>query len=707
MATTSDYYGSGSGGVTSADVTALGAIAERDPVYMRASGKAVIPSENIAADSLDSLGLWCTKTAWNYPHLACLLRVNQPAGRAILMGNNGGSYSYGGRVKFAKVNTTTGAYESGYSYTQFHSYTLTSCRYPNQAVWNQSDKSWYTLHTQNAGSYGVLFTRYHFGTDSAFDSTAYYANGTNGFTSSDDAKYGTNSGWYGSTRDLVIDENDNVYYIACGNSDAAGAKSCTVSLVDWSSDANLTTSDIGTAVEPGSSNRDTQNQYTIRGCYDSLNNQIVVAGAGSSGNLWAFDVTSSGGITYSHCLKSSLDAKYINELKTDDAGNFCVVYGSTGFDIGVFKNTGSAFVVSSTNVTRPSLADSSTGDCFAISYIPAQKSWLGVWALARNENAGAYKVWEVNDGVPGTTTVERAGIEKIYNTSGSYFGIYNAYPYEFPGCKGDMSPTGTFFSIANIDSTYGGMRTSRISVNTIDTALLLGVADAAISDGGTGKVFTKGGEKSGYSGLTVGEEYSATQTGTIVATNALTDAQTGKATFLGCASSATSILVGEKLRPDPATGKFAFPSAGQFSGHADNISQTYNFSTSGFQHTTTGMGAKEAPVTVVAAAGAYLLDVAGTGRCIFLAFSANHNTQTYVGPVQMLVDGKVVQTFNDGSSTAYPIIAIGHINSNGSQTQLYAFNEGIAFNRSFQIKNVSGAPPNNQWQMVYRIISYD
>lgn len=700
--------GAGAGGsVTTATAVADGTISEGQAVFVRDDGTIIGDAANVAADS-DKTGDHRARDDYaGYRWKWNRIFVDRAAGRAIWTGSQYGTYSAQDlKAKELTLNPSTGQIVVGSEPnngqpTYSHFDTLTGGAYLLDMKWVASQKSWVYASRgavgANAGFYDLKLGRLRFETDSQRAHTAHYT--VNCGQAGEFQYTGTRYGNGG----LVLDDDDNIYFFSShGTGHTYGASSCQLHWVDWSANANITTSDFKNRVCPGESNSNNRvyECANMRGCFDSLNNQVIVATSHYDNvHLWAFTVTSSGGITFSHWLEEAWDGLNAGssvgnfwDIESDGLGNLCVM----GHDRQVYvaKNSGTAFTASSTPIPAPSLSNTGDGGMpLAMRYFPTYKQWLGVWCQGTTsaEDPTVVQQWRVVDGVAGATTTERIGksSHKGNNLSGS--AIWGPLGYndtqERWGLRGALSDTGRFYGQGEGPDFYvwggnvsgGWIFSNQLRISTGATGTYLGLANADIASGATGDVVAGGGEKDGFSNLIVGESYSATGGSALVKTADLTSDQAVGAIFVGTATAPTKILIGQDIIPPE---KLAQPEPsvtsllpGRFCWTYDNHDQCkfvcnaleYNYAT-----------AAPNPKTAVDVTGA------GIWTCgLFVSNSAWTSARVIV-----TIDGVIVLDDTQDPGQYQGMAQCGAL-ANATATYQYAqtFSEGhIVFNKSLKIE---------------------
>ena len=694
------FGGSGGGGgqVTEISAVAEGAIANGAPCIQSGDGKIATPAGNTAANAVD----YATNTTSNnnsayYAFYNGITFVDRAAGRGIVLGNQGAGYNYRAICKLFTVNTTTGGGTgSGFSSTSF-SYPQGSSvnygQYPVGAIWDSDTDSWFGCYRLNgSASYGLNMFKHK--TTNGYATTAGYGH-----------TFGTSTHWnpytsssVGSTR--FIEARGFKYVITTGSTQAYGRDSCMVhGPFTWSSDAH----DGGAfGAHVLATDYPSQYVYTADATYDSANEQIVVvtanytAGANNQ-TLYAFDVAANGTVTYSHFLGSAGGALsgQIRAVECDTAGN--IVWSElTEKKLYSASNNGSAF-------TKGSSINWPSGMYAQISmrYSPTYKNFVASYATNSYANLGPpyHLIFALGGGNFSDKTTESEGTGSTYGTYGSYAG-YLDYPnssQRIGGNYADTTDTFIQYNFGNADAnTVSEINSNKIATSNLFTGNYIGLAKAAISNGASGTLTTKGAINESQSGLTAGARYVVTPTGTVKTEASMTDAEEVGSVFLGTATATNAIMVGDTLNvKDTSSIHNDVPKSVATSGSSTPSA----YSTDAWTGAINRFGIN---ISSVSATGSNtILKVTGTGTVLYFVLGAASQASTNV---KVFIDGvQIIESGNVTTGPNYPYCPIGEfggINStkHGNPSPSTAF----SFNKSFEVRNNGGTATS--FQIAYRIV---
>lgn len=747
------------GGVTTANAEAAEAITAGEAVFVKGDGKIIGATATADAEGEKVAEQPARSDYSGYPFFNTRIFINLAAGRGLWIGTEKKTHESGDQLKAKEleVNTTTGDITAGGYNGQpdsaHYDGGFGGGGYLMDVVWSATQKSWILVARGNydpgAGraAYDLCFERIRFATDNQRTHTAvYHAVATIASAGAEYQAAVTGAG-YGAGGLVLDSRNDKIYFYSVGSSNTYGKNCVQMHWIDWSADADITTSDMKNRVTAGY----THGSYTTscRGCFDSLRNQVVIATTPDSGyiDLVAFDVTEAGGITYSHSstnahhmTATSTTGYYVRDIEMDAAGNYCVMGGDHNVYVG--KNTGSAFTPSSAAVIRPPGA---IGIAVAMKYFPVYDQWTGIWCKndteASNKEDPTYlKQWQVTDGVAGSKTVERENKNCWQtHTSGVYVGpeelsATSNYATGRGGLAGALTSNGVFYSaggkgpqsyVWNSFQEATWIFRNDIRLSAAGMGNYLGVASADIADGATGEILVEGGEKDGYSNLIPGESYHALDSdGTITQTSSLTAEQKLSAHYVGTATSTTKLLIGQDIRSSTSSGRGTFIDKAVASGLSrsdvsrDNVHPELATSGSGgWYDTTYGSGQHVGTESVYATPGKYILDIQGAGVITLLAYSSTRNGGEVYSITEIIVDGVVIQQIsNVRSSLQYPVKVLGTLaprHNVAGAGFVVPDPVGISFNESFQVLNkelittgISTTYTDN-WKLQYMVTSYD
>ena len=695
------FGGSGGGGgqVTEISATADGAIANGAPCILSGDGKISTPAGNTAANAIDVGSNTSTNNnSQGYTFYNGLTFVDRAAGRGIMVGNMGSAYNYRSICKLFTVNTSTGGgtasgmTSTSYSYPQGTS--VNYAQYPAGCIWDADTDSWFgCIRFNSSASYGLNMFKHR--TTNGTTTTAGYGH-----------TFGTTNYWnpysssaVGSTR--FIEARGFKYVITTGSTQAYGRDSCMVhGPFTWTSNAHdggaFGAHVVATDYVAGGYN------YTADATYDSANEQIVVATANyaagvANQTLYAFDVAANGTITYSHYLANAggSEAGQIRAVECDASGN--IVWSElTEKKLYAASNNGSAF-------TKGSSINWPSGMYAQISmrYSPTYKNFVASYATNAYASLGpAYHlIFALGGGNFSDKTTESEGTGSTYGTYSSYAGYLDAptSAQKIGGNYADTTDTFIQYNFGNADvNTVSEVNSNKIATSNIFTGNYIGLAKAAISNGASGTLTTKGAINESQSGLTAGARYMVTPTGTVKTEASLTDAESISSVFLGTATATNAIMVGDTLNvKDTSSIHNDVPK-----GVATSGTSTYAaYSTDNW---TGAVGRFGLSTTSVTATGTNtILKVTGTGTVLYFIIGGQSqqstNVKVFMDGVQIIESGAVTT----GNNYPYcPIGEFGGINSSkhGNPSPSTAF----SFNKSFEVRNNGGTATS--FYIAYKIV---
>jgi len=702
MGNISDYFGGGGGGaLVEISAVAEGAVPNGSPCIQLGDGKVAAPAGNVPANVVDHLAnCQLTNNSQYYTFYNGITFVDRAAGRGIILGQQGSPYNFNGLSKLWTVNTTTGAGTGNGAGQNSFNYPTGSAEtymeFPIGAIWDSDTNSWFCCYRRNStGQYNLVMCKAK--TTNGYTQTAGYKHN---FGASN--QYAITSGHTGTTR--FIEARGYKYLITVGNTQAYGRDSCMVhGPFTWSSDANDGGAFAATALS--TQYVATGYNYTADAVYDSANEQIVVVTGGYTSTvnqtLHAFDVAANGTVTYSHGLADaggSTVTGSIRSLATDTLGN--LVWSDTGSEkLYAAINNGSAFTKGN-SINWPSGVYAQ----ISMAYSSTVKNFVASYILSTGQSQSPiHFLFTVSAGNLGATTKQTDGTGAQYGTYNSYVG-YTTYPNSTnPRYIGGnyVYTTDTFyqFNLGNADSnTISEVNSNIIATSNTFTGSYIGLAKAAISNGASGKITTKGAINESQSGLSAGIRYAMTSDGTVKTESSVTDTESPNAIFLGTATSPTAMLVGDSLTvvDNSATNK-KVPKSLLKSG---NFTQRYQ------ENWTTALTAFSLNTENVSATGtASIFKATGKGTVLyFLMANSSGNSQTNV---DVFIDGLLLfntGTFSTGGNYCLSLIgewAAGATNDGGS----LAATSGYQFNKSFEVRRNVNCTATS-FTLGYKILSY-
>jgi len=697
------FGGSGGGGgqVTEISAIAKGAVSNGAPCIQGGDGKVSIPAGNIPANVTDVASNTSSyNNSASYAMYDATTFVDRAGGRGIQLANRGSNYNYQDRCKLFTVNTTTGGGTgTGYGATSFASPSGSATnymQYPQGAVWDSSLNSWIVCYRKNnSGSSNLVMCKVK--TTNGSSLTGAYKH--NFGSSNQYAPY--NSNYVGSTR--LIKARGFMYVITTGNTQAYGRDSCMVhGPFTWSSDANdggaFGASVLATDYVANGYN------YTADASYDSANEQIVVATANYAAGafnqtLYAFDVAANGAVTYSHYLANAGGADHagaIRAVECDTSGN--VVWSEiTAQKFFAASNNGSAFTKGG-SLSWPGSVHSQ----ISMRYSPTYDNYVASFVNASVYNGTAapiHLIFAVGAGNFSDKTKLSTGTGAQYGSYSGYSG-YVTYPTSSNKIGGNyVDTTDTFvqYNYGNSDgNSVSEVNSNKIATSNTFTGSYIGLAKAAISNGASGDITTKGAINESQSGLTAGARYAVTSTGTVKTEASLTETESLSSVFLGTATAANAIIVGDSLGVVDTTAKHkAVPKKVTTSG----TSTASAYSTDNWTSVVNRFNLQN---TSVSASGTNsIFKVTGTGTVLYFIMGAQSQSST---KVTVHIDGiEIIATsaFTTGNNYPYcPIGEFGGINTNkhGNPSPSTAF----TFNKSFEVKNNNGTATS--FYLAYKIV---
>lgn len=684
----------GGGAVTEVSAVADGAVANGSPVIQLGDGKIATVAGNIAAHTINNGNV--TSSINNQQYYAfynAKTFVNRAAGRGICLAQMGSGYNYRAISKLFNVNTTTGAFGgSGMTSSNF-SYPVGSAtnymQYPQGAIWDSATSSWFFCYRKNSsGSYNLVM-----GKEKTTTGYSHASGYKHNFGSAN--QYAIYSSYTGTTR--FIEARGYKYVITCGNTQAYGRDSCMVhGPFTWSSDANDGGAFAGTALATDYASYN----VSADAIYDSANQQIVVVTSKSTTSndqsLYAFDVAANGTVTYSHGLLNAGGdvAGQIRSISTNTSGD--IVWSELNSKkIYAAKNTGSAFTKGNT-LAWPSGVYAQV----SMAYNPTYKTFLASYASSSGyTSAPTHLIFSVASGTIGGTTQTSIGTGAQYGSYSSYAGYEDNPTSSFKMGGNYVDTTDTFYqyNYGNADSnTTSEFQSNQIATSNAFTGAYIGLAKAAISNGASGKITTKGAINESQTGLAAGSRYSVTSSGTVKTESSLTEAEEPTAIFLGTATATDSILVGDTLQvqDDSATHNdvpksISFSGTGFTSAYSTDawtgVINRYNLNTENVSATGTNS----------------IFRATGSGTVLFFVIAGTSQQSTNL---KMFIDGiQILETGSVTSGPNYPINLIGEFggvntNKHGNPSPTTAFN----FNKSFEVKNNNGTATS--FSLAYKIL---
>ena len=694
--------GGGGGGISSIDATASGAIGSGKPAFLKGDGKIAEATGTGSTHTLVDSDVCITyNNSHPYSFYSSRTIVDRPAGRGIMIGcHSGTSYNYASRYKLFTVNSTsgTGAGQNQYGVTSIGGAATDSnyCQYPIGAVWDNNGY-WIVAYRQNStGSYKVIFCKVK--TTNGYSATGNYAH--------DFANTGYFAAFnnYGGVSSLVKDtENNRNYFVTCGTNTGYGQGITVTGPITWTNDSN-DTCDLGTAANSGSQTPGYM-YGSVSACYDAANNQIVaVHSSGGTGinnyRLFAFTLNQDTGVpSYSHVSGSTRTASSaagkVEGCAADTSGNICWTETDAKKTYSA-KNTGSAFTYGG-ELNAPS----GTSYSIVMNYVAAADQWAGIWVSGTSGTGYTPQVQQfaVADGVIAPTVKNMSGAGSQYAGSAGYAGTYINKTYQagynqFINDKGFAFQFGQDTGAANTSS----VNCVQLGLSNTFTSDYVGLATAAINDAASGTITTKGALNTAQSGLTAGGRYFVTPTGTVSLEGDLSDDDKSGAVFLGSATNATTMLVGDSLKVVDSSAIHKNP--------AKSISSA-GFSTSANLQRWDQWMAYVAGTTQVSASGtADILNVTGSGTCYYFVISHSSTANTQIS-VDLVVDGIVIGSPRLIYTGLYRPLSLVGTYANAYDSS-YAGNavsisvEPINFNTSFAVSRVGGS--STSFQIAYKII---
>lgn len=686
-----------SGAITEISATADGAITNGAPCIQSGDGKISVPNGNIVANAVDNASLTSAQNnSASYTFYNPITYVDRAAGRGIVLGNRGATYNYQGRSKLFTVNTTTGAGVAGTGTSTFY-VPLGSdnnyCQYPIGAVWDSATGSWMGGYRRNSTGSSTL-VMFKAKTSNGTTQTAGYKHDFGNAN-----QFSLYSASYTNTR--FIEARGFKYLVTIGSTQAFGRDSCMVhGPFTWSSDAN----DGGAFSATVLATDYASYNVSMDAIYDSSNQQIVVVTSKATNpndqSLFAFDVAANGTVTYSHWLINAGGsvAGNLRSIAADDSGN--IVWSEINSQkIYAAKNTGSAFTKGN-SIQWPSGVYAQV----AMAYNPTYKNFVASYAMGSGVSTPTHLIFAVGNGNIASTTKETSGTGSQYGSYQSYVGYYDSPTTGFrvPGNYVATSDTFIQYNWGNANNdVYSELNSNKIATSNTYTGSYIGLAKTAISDGATGKVTTKGAINESQSGLSAGIRYAVTSTGTVQTESSLTETESPTAIFLGTATAADSILVGDTLtvKDEGAINK-KVPKSVVYSGTAMTQGQAGNWVTN---LTVYGINAEN----VYATGSNSIFKINGKG--VVLYFMLGNQSGNSGTNVDVFIDG--VKLFNTGTYSTGPnycMSLVGEWRANDYSTHNYSGNlaatDGYQFNKSFEVRRNSLCTATN-FSIAYKILS--
>ena len=375
------------------------------------------------------------------------------------------------------------------------------------AVWDSTTGSWMGGYRRNStGSSTLVMFK-----SKTTNGTAQTAGYKHDFGSSN--QFGLYSSSYTNTR--FIEARGFKYLITIGGTQAYGRDSCMVQgPFTWSSDAN----DGGAFSATVLATDYASYNVSLDAIYDSSNQQIVVVTSKATNpndqSLYAFDVAANGTVTYSHWLINAGGsvAGNLRSIAADASGN--IVWSEINSQkIYAAKNTGSAFTKGN-SIEWPSGVYAQ----ISMAYNPTYKNFVASYGNGTGVSTPTHLIFAVGNGNIASTSKETSGTGSQYGTYQSYVGYYDnpTTGFKIPGNFVATSDTFIQYNWGNANSdVYSELNSNKIATSNTYTGSYIGLAKAAISDGATGKVTTKGAINESQSGLSAGLRYAVTSTGTV------------------------------------------------------------------------------------------------------------------------------------------------------------------------------------------------
>ena len=688
----------GGGGVTEVSAVADGAIANGSPVIQSGDGKIAVPNGNIAANVADNATLTAAQNnVQSYTFYNPITFVDRAAGRGIVLATRGSAYNYQAQSKLFTVNTTTGAGITGSGQSSSlnplgsdNNY----CQYPIGAIWDSTTGSWMGAYRRNnsGSSYLVMFKAK---TSNGLTQSAAYKHDFGGTN-----QYSLYSSNYICTR--FIEARGFKYIVNIGGTQPYGRDSCMVlGPFTWSSDAN----DGGAFGAAVLATDYASYNVSLDAIYDSSNQQIVVvtskAITPSDQSLFAFDVAANGTVTYSHSLMNAGGsvAGQIRAITTNESGD--IVWSELNSKkLYAAKNTGSAFTKGN-SIDWPSGVYAQV----AMAYNPTIKNFVATYVLSAGTiGSPTHLIFGAGNGNLSATTKETTGTGSQFGSYQSYVGYFDGpnSAFKIPGNYVATSDTFVQYNVGNADNnTISEINSNKIATSNTFTGAYIGLAKAAISDGATGKVTTKGAINESQSGLAAGIRYAVTATGTVQTESSLTETEQATAVFLGTATAADSMLVGDSLTvTDEGAVNKKVPKSVLRSGSSMTQGQAGNWTTN---LTVYGLNTDN-----VSATGTNTIFKA-TGKGVVLYFMMANQSGNSGTNVDVFIDG--VKLFNTGTFSTGPnycLSLVGEWRANDYSTHNYSGNlaatDGYQFNKSFEVRR-NVACTSTSFSIGYKILS--
>ena len=509
------------------------------------------------------------------------------------------------------------------------------------------------------------------------------------------------SSYTGSTR--LIKARGFKYVVTVGSTQAYGRDSCMVhGPFTWSSDAHdggaFGASVLATNYVANGYN------YTADASYDSANEQIVVVTANYAAGAWnqtiyAFDVAANGAVTYSHHLANAGGADSIGKIRAvecDTSGN--VVWSElTAQKFFAASNNGSAF-------TKGGSLDWPSGVHSQISmrHNPTYDNYVASFADGSTLTGTAppiHLIFAVGSGNFSDKTKRTTGTGAQFGTYSGYSGYtdYATDSIRIGGNYVDTTDTFVQYNYGNADNnTVTEVNSNKIATSNLFTGTYIGLAKAAISNGASGDITTKSAINESQSGLTAGARYVVTSTGTVKTEGSLTEEESLSSVFLGTATAANAIMVGDGLGVVDTSAKHKAVPKGVATSGTSTIAA---YSTDSWRGVVNRFNIG---TTNVAASGTNtILKVTGTGTVLYFIIGGQSQQST---KIKIFMDGvEIIATsaFTTGDSYPYcPIGEFGGINSSkhGNPSPSTAF----SFNKSFEVRNDGGTATS--FYIAYRIV---
>ena len=693
--------GSGGGaGVSSVDATASGAITSGKPVFLKGDGTIAQAAGTGSSHALDD-SLVCD-TYNNSNQNSCYNArtfIDRAAGRGILLHCGSSTYNYQGRYKLFTVNATTGqgSGQNQYSVSTYTNIPVESnyCQFPAGAVWDNNGY-WIAMHRRNSsGSQGLVATKIK--TSNGYSMTAHY-----GHNLGNSGVFSTFSIYTGQTALVKDTDNNRNYLVMAPGNITGGAGIIVYGPLTWTSDAND-----GLSVGTGASSGQVTAAYmygSIAACYDSANNQIIaVHSGGGTGTtnyrLLAFDLNQDTGVpSYSHISGSTRTSSAISGkvecVAADNSGNIC--WGENDEQkIYSAKNTGSAFTYGG-ELDGPGTALYLP----AMDYVDVADQWAAVWTSASSgSTVPTVQQFSVANGVIGSKTKVLTGAGTQYAGSNGYAGTYTNRSYQ----GGPMQPINDKgyvfqFGIPGSPANTSSVNSVFLGLSNTFTSDYIGLAEAAINNGASGTITTKGAINTAQSGLTAGARFFVTPTGTVKQEGDLTATERSGAVFMGTATNATSILVGDSLKvTDGSAVHNDVPKTLTSSGFVTQVISYPWYST---------IQKNVNYVTVSASGSSTIFEVQGTGTVLYFIMSAAATSSTNTN-VDVFFDGIQVANTGTVSTEDHRSLSIigdfhGRLNGQGHGNYLTT-STAHNFNSSFEVRRNTASVATSFW-IAYKIV---